>query len=155
MSTIRFSALAGSAIVAAFALSACESVMTGSAPKSHELSAAATPAKEVPAKSGNGQSFAFVNYNEGTRALTWKVYYTGLSGPATAAHFHGPADKNGNAGVALNLVASGAPASPITGSATLTPAQAADLLAGKWYVNIHTQANPSGEVRGQVGMDAW
>ncbi len=157
MSIIRFSALAGSAIVAAIALSACEStpLMTGSPPKSHELSAAATAAKEVPPKSGNGQAFAFVNFNEGTRALTWKVYYTGLTGPATAAHFHGPADRDGNAGVAINLVASGAPASPITGSATLTPAQAADLMAWKWYLNIHTAANPSGEIRGQVGPDAW
>ena len=42
--------------------------------------------------------------------------------------------------------------SPITGTATLTPAQAADLAAGKWYVNLHTAANPGGEIRGQVPM---
>jgi len=40
--------------------------------------------------------------------------------------------------------------SPITGSASVTDAQAADLRAGKWYVNVHTAANPGGEIRGQV-----
>lgn len=41
-------------------------------------------------------------------------------------------------------------ASPAQGSATLTDAQAADLLAGRYYINIHTAANPAGEIRGQV-----
>jgi hypothetical protein len=45
---------------------------------------------------------------------------------------------------------SGSVESPIKGSATLTPAQVADLMAGKWYVNLHTAASPGGEVRGQV-----
>jgi len=36
------------------------------------------------------------------------------------------------------------------GTAVLTDAQIADLTAGKWYANIHTQANPGGEIRGQV-----
>ena len=40
--------------------------------------------------------------------------------------------------------------SPIKGEATLTDAQAADLVAGKYYINIHTAANPGGEIRGQV-----
>ena len=35
-------------------------------------------------------------------------------------------------------------------AATLTDAQAADMLAGKWYINVHTAANPGGEIRGQL-----
>jgi hypothetical protein len=38
----------------------------------------------------------------------------------------------------------------VQGSATLTDAQAADLLAGRYYINIHTAATPAGEIRGQV-----
>jgi hypothetical protein len=33
---------------------------------------------------------------------------------------------------------------------TLTDAQAADLLAGRYYVNIHSSSHPSGEIRGQI-----
>jgi hypothetical protein len=39
---------------------------------------------------------------------------------------------------------------PVQGTATLTDAQAADLLAGRYYINIHTAANPAGEIRGHV-----
>ena len=53
-----------------------------------------------------------------------------------------------NAGVAVPIT--GIATSPVEGSATLTDAQAADLVAGKYYVNIHTAANPGGEIRGQV-----
>jgi hypothetical protein len=69
-------------------------------------------------------------------------------GPATAAHFHGPAEAGKNAGVAVAIP--NATSSPVEGSATLTDAQAADLVAGKYYINIHTAANPGGEIRGQV-----
>jgi hypothetical protein len=71
-----------------------------------------------------------------------------LSGPATAAHFHGPAEPGKNAGVKVPIP--NATASPTEGSATLTDEQAADLMAGKYYVNVHTAANPGGEIRGQV-----
>jgi hypothetical protein len=157
MSINRF-AVVGGTLAAALALSACDSmpmVQTGRPATVADMRATMTPAKEVPPKTGNGQGYAFIGFNEGTRAITWKVYYTGLSGPATAAHFHGPADVDGNAGVVVNLVSGGGPASPITGSATLTEAQAADLMGGKWYVNVHTQANPSGEIRGQVTPEVW
>jgi hypothetical protein len=52
-----------------------------------------------------------------------------------------------NAGVVVPMT--GSLTSPIRGKATLTAAQAADLMAGKWYVNLHTAANPNGEIRGQ------
>src|SRR6202035_1867737 len=103
---------------------------------------------EVPANSSAATGNADIDYDAATKKLTWKVTYSGLSGPATAAHFHGPAEPGKNGGVAVAIP--NAASSPAEGSATLTDAQAADLLAGKYYVNIHTAANPGGEIRGQV-----
>jgi hypothetical protein len=103
---------------------------------------------EVPANASAGTGTADIDYDAATKKLTWKVTYSGLSGPVTAAHFHGPAEAGKNAGVAVAIP--NATSSPAEGSATLTDAQAADLTAGKYYVNVHTAANPAGEIRGQV-----
>ena len=103
---------------------------------------------EVPANASAATGTADIDYDAATKKLTWKLTYSGLSGPATAAHFHGPAEAGKNAGVAVAIP--NATASPVDGSATLTDAQAADLAAGKYYINVHTAANPGGEIRGQV-----
>jgi hypothetical protein len=103
---------------------------------------------ETPPNASTGKGTADIDYDAATKKLSWKLTYSGLSGPATAAHFHGPAEPGKNAGVAVAIPNAGT--SPVEGSATLTDAQAADLAAGKYYVNIHTAANPGGEIRGQV-----
>jgi CHRD domain len=103
---------------------------------------------EVPPNASAATGTADIDYDAATKKLTWKLTYSGLSGPATAAHFHGPAEPGKNAGVAVAIPNAGT--SPVSGSATLTDAQAADLTAGKYYVNVHTAANPGGEIRGQV-----
>jgi hypothetical protein len=113
-----------------------------------KMKATLNGASEVPPTTSAGKGTADIDYDAASKKLTWKVTYSGLSGPATAAHFHGPAEAGKNAGVAVAIP--GATASPAEGSATLTDAQAADLMAGKYYVNVHTAANPAGEIRGQV-----
>ena len=95
-----------------------------------------------------GTGTAEVTYDTTRKTLAWTVTFDGLTGPATAAHFHGPAAPGANAGVAL-LIGNN-PTSPAKGTATLTDAQAADLQGGRWYINIHTAANRGGEIRGQV-----
>ena len=110
------------------------------------LKATLNASSEVPANSSTGTGTLTASYDTASRKLSWKGSYSGLTGPATAAHFHtGEPGKNG--GVALAITPN---ASPFEGSATLNDAQAADLLAGKWYVNVHTEANKGGEIRGQV-----
>ncbi len=104
-------------------------------------------ASEVPATDSKGTGKATLKYDTDTKELKYTLSYKKLSGDATAAHFHGPAAAGDNAGVELPITVS---KSPIKGTATLTDAQATDLLAGNWYVNIHTAANPKGEIRGQV-----
>jgi hypothetical protein len=105
-------------------------------------------AQEVPPTPSRGTGQAEVQFNTHTNVITWKVTYAGLSAPATAGHIHGPADPGKNAGVVVpftNIMAQ-----PVTGQATLNAAQVADLVAGRWYVNIHSTAHPGGEIRGQL-----
>ena len=80
--------------------------------------------------------------------IKWNVSYSGMTGPVTAGHLHGPAAAGANAGVVVPFA--GPLASPIVGSATLTPAQVDQVKQGLWYINLHTAANPGGELRGQV-----
>jgi len=104
---------------------------------------------EVPPNTTTGTGSATVTL-DGDK-ITWNVTFSGLSGPATAAHIHGPAPAGKNAGVLVWLSTKGKPAtSPLTGSATLTAAQASDLMNGECYVNVHTAKNPGGEIRGQL-----
>ena len=103
---------------------------------------------EVPPVQTAGKGTAAVNVDSATKQVTWRVEYSGLGGPATAAHIHCGAAAGANAGVAVPLGTN--LASPIEGSAALSDAQLADLTAGKCYVNIHTAANKGGELRGQL-----
>jgi hypothetical protein len=116
------------------------------APLSYKI--ALKSANEVPPNTSAGSGTADVTFDPQTKKLTWKVTYSGLTGPATAAHFHGPAEPGKNAGVVIPI--QNIATSPAEGSATLTDPQAADLMAGRYYVNVHTAANPGGEIRGQV-----
>jgi CHRD domain-containing protein len=102
---------------------------------------------EIPPNSSTATGKAEATLDTQTRQLTYTVTFSGLSGPVLGAHFHGPSEPGKNAGIVLPFKTV---QSPIEGTATLTENQAADLLAGKWYANLHTAANPGGEVRGQM-----
>ncbi len=103
---------------------------------------------EVPATTSTGSGDVLATLDTSTKKLSYTMTYYGLSGPATAAHFHGPAAAGANAGVVVPIGTN--PASPTSGSATLTDAQVKDLMAGQWYANVHTAANKGGEIRGQM-----
>jgi hypothetical protein len=104
--------------------------------------------QQVPPVTTQGAGTATVTLNTVKKTVSYRITFHKLSGPVTMAHFHGPADPGANAGVAVPLT--GKLTTPIRGTATLTDAQIADLEAGKYYLNLHTAADPNGEIRGQV-----
>src|ERR1700722_17339422 len=99
------------------------------------FSVALTGAQQVPPVTTAGSGAAALTYDPTSRVVTWSVTFSGLSGPPTMAHFHGPAAAGANAPVLVWISKKGEPVtSPITGQATLTPDQAMQFTAGQWYV---------------------
>jgi len=102
---------------------------------------------EVPPTESNAKGKAEVTYDDSTKILRWSISYGGLTGSATAAHFHGPAGEGENAGVMITI--SPLP-SPMKGAAILTEDQSKALLSSNLYINVHTAKYPDGEIRGQL-----
>lgn len=104
--------------------------------------------EEIPPNDSKGTGTVAATYDTASKMFSWTITYSGLTGPATAAHFHGPAQLGFNAPPVIPI--SGSLKSPIKGETALTEAQAKDLEAGLWYFNVHTAAHPSGEIRAQL-----
>jgi hypothetical protein len=118
----------------------------------YTINATMNGANEKPnATTSTGTGTTTGTYNKTTHTLQYNVSWTGLTGTASAGHFHGAAAATATANpvIYFNLVNSGS-AGTASGSAVLTTQQESDLLAGLWYSNIHTAANSGGEIRGQV-----
>jgi hypothetical protein len=105
--------------------------------------------REVPKTDSKGTGKLDATFDTKTKELKYTLTFDGLSGPATAAHFHGPANMKANAGV-VGPLGDKSPTSPVTGTITLTDDQAKELQSAKIYANVHTAANPGGEIRGQL-----
>jgi len=132
-----------------FALAFCFLASSAAFADTVALKANLQPSSEVPPRVSQGHGTLDATFDTASKSLSWTVTYAGLSSPVTAAHFHGPAPVGQNAKVQVPVPKADL-ASPMKGSATLDDQQATDLMAGHWYFNIHTEKNPSGELRGQV-----
>jgi hypothetical protein len=117
-----------------------------------QFTATLSGAAEVPAvDAGNATGMAVVTLDDTADTLSWNITYQSLTGPVTLAHFHGPADAGTTNTPRITIMLPDAGAtSPITGSAPISEAFQTELLNGFWYLNLHTAANPNGEIRGQV-----
>lgn len=151
MQTRQFLFRATTACALVVLAAGCSSVSLSEAPKArgHVHEAALSGAQEVPPATTAGTGMAEVEHDPATNKIRWRVTYSGLSGPVTGAHIHGPAAAGQNAAVVVPFTGD-LTKSPVTGEATLTPAQFGDFAAGLWYVNLHTAKFPGGEVRGQL-----
>ena len=121
----------------------------------YAITATANPSQEVPpVTNSTGSGTVSGTYNKNTNTLVYTATWTGLTGNATNMHFHGPANVGEPAGVAVGITGFTNTASgSVTNTIQLSEAQEADMLAGKWYYNVHTAANPGGEIRGQVAAN--
>jgi hypothetical protein len=133
-----------SLLLAAFAIAF---VGTASA-ATEQFHATLSPGAEVPPSKSTGSGMANATLDTSTHELTCDVTFSGFSSEVTAAHIHGPAGPEKNAGVVIPL--GNAPKSPIHATAKLTPEQQKQLADGLMYVNVHTKSNPSGAIRGQL-----
>ena len=145
MCTRRTFGLALSTAALVFAVAGCG---TMSPPSPMMFKATLSGASEVPPVAIAAKGTFSAKYLKESGLLLWDMSYDGLSGPAAAAHIHGPAVEGQNAGVLFGF--NNPVSSPMSGQLTLTPAQFTDLTAGKLYVNVHTAANKGGEIRGQL-----
>jgi glucose/arabinose dehydrogenase/plastocyanin len=102
--------------------------------------------QEVPVVATAATGTGTATLDAGTNLFSWDITYSALSSTETAAHFHGPALPCATAGVKITLPTG----THKVGSAALTASDAADLLLGRWYANVHSTINPNGEIRGQV-----
>ena len=144
------------ALLVATGLAGCANY--GGAAGQQLFDATLSGSQEVPAATTAGSGKANVRYNPSTTMLSWSVTHSGLSGPVTAAHIHGPAAVGANAVPIVPFDVTGAGASgTLTGTFTQTsfvtiPPDSLDKLmtSGNAYVNLHTAANAAGEIRGQL-----
>ena len=104
--------------------------------------------QENPPLTVGGTGTASLTLTE--EALIYKITVSGLTGAPTAAHFH-TAAIGINGPVTINILPSFS-GTTATGTVVLTVAQRRDLISGNMYVNVHTAANPGGEIRGQINL---
>jgi hypothetical protein len=136
-------------VIGAGILAASSIANAKTAAPSLTFKAALNAAQVTPPPKGvkTGASGSFKATLIGT-TLKWTLTYKNLTGPANAAHIHlGAKGKNGMALVALCAPCK----SPVSGTAnSVTDDEAALMMKGGAYVNVHTDKNAEGEIRGSI-----
>jgi hypothetical protein len=133
--------------IAFFSISSCSKSSTTPDPNI-TFKATLNAANERPPNASAATGSATLVFNNNTKIFTITTSYAGLTGTATASHIH-----KGDVTVAGPVIFpfTNVTVSPIVyTSAALDATQEADLKAGNYYVNVHTAANPAGEIRGQL-----
>ena len=155
--TVRLAAgIIGAAVIATIGVS-CDDDPT--APTNNTYVAILSPANEVPPRTTTGTGVA--TFVDNGAVIDWTLELTGMTA-VTASHLHGPAAVGVNTGIMINLFIPNVPTGTVNGivaQGTITNANNANVSLdslrtlfnnGNIYVNVHTSANPPGEIRDQV-----
>ena len=116
----------------------------------HTLYALCSGAQEVPPNGSLGTGLCTITMDDVTGAVSVTGSFSGLGTSATLAHIHGLAAPGVNAGIIVTLTETGGTSGSVFGSGTLTPAEVTGMLGGLTYINIHSMAIGTGEIRGQI-----
>lgn len=101
---------------------------------------------EVPANNSTATGSFEGTFNKTTKVIAYTINYNGIT--PTAWHIHkGAVGVNGGIIFSLGTTYNTAFSSK---TPALTPEQEADLMAGNYYINIHSATKPGGEIRGQL-----
>lgn len=139
-------------ILATFGLLVCLLYATSTPPAPAQAiesilsTAVLSGASEVPPNNSAASGTAKIAINTAANTLSFVISYIGLSSAEAGAHIHGPADVGVNAEVLFALP----PGNPKTGVWNYPESAEADILAGRTYINIHSQNFLGGEIRGQI-----
>lgn len=136
MSNIKFTAVA---------VATCTALALPAFAETLHYTADLTAKTEVPPTDSTATGTADVMVDTDANTVTWTVNVQDLTGEPTAAHIHGPASETENAPPVVDMSEA-----IMEGSGDITAEQLAELEDGKYYVNIHTEKFPDGEIRGQL-----
>lgn len=117
----------------------------------YTISGNANGAQENPPVTTTGTATLAGSYDRNSNVLNYSISFSGLTGPVTAAHFHGPAVQGQNASPIHDItITSNGTSGTASGTITIAEATESELLNGRIYYNLHTALYPNGEIRGQV-----
>lgn len=163
MRKLKLSALLTLLTLSTLTFSSCEEDDLDQEALYQNKTIAMSGAQEVPIVPTTATGNIDAEYSKLTKTLFYTVNWSGLTGPVAAMHIHGLADPGSNAGIVQNIItASNGIATPnptrygtsgtFAGSMYVdgVAIKEADILAGKFYINIHTATYPGGEIRGQL-----
>ena len=106
--------------------------------------------QEVPAVTTMSMATAVVEIDEDLPAFSVSVDVSGLT-DVTGVHVHdGGIGMNGPVAFPLTDAGNG---TYVLAETNISPSNLDALTSGEWYLNVHTTANPNGEVRGQIVPD--
>lgn len=140
----------------AFLFTACKKDNNVPADLTRRTSATLSGAAETPAIPSTGTGRIDVAYDPGSKIISYTLsWQLGSSAATTAAmHFHGAEDgsdlKSSAVTIGVTGFSTGSSGTLSGATRALTQAEEDQLLAGKWYFNVHSSTNPGGELRGNL-----